>query len=103
MKMKNGEEMQVAIRLPLDGELPVITATVVAPGVAKKTPTVKGAKPGATKKPVVAPVAESPESRIKCTVAWCDRKGSKAGIVFGKLSDVQKKALEELMRNSLLL
>ena len=41
-----------------------------------------------------------PDARVKCTVAWVDKKCTKAGIMFAKLSDSQKKGLEELLRNS---
>ena len=42
--------------------------------------------------------ASGTESKIKATVAWIDKKSGKVGIQFAKLTDVQKRSLEELLR-----
>ena len=39
------------------------------------------------------------EAKIKCSVAWFDKKNSQAGIAFSRLSEVQKRGLEQLLRN----
>ncbi len=85
MKMKGGEEMMMSLPFPLEG-----LSVPEAPG--KKTK----ARATVAKKPVPA------EARVKCTVAWIDKKCTKAGIMFNRLTDGQKKGLEDLLRHALL-
>jgi CheY-like chemotaxis protein len=99
LKMKNGEEMLVALSLP-GGELaleleaaPEKKAPVPA-STAKARSTANAKKEKAVAKPTI------PEARIKCTVAWVDKKCTMAGIQFARLTDVQRKGLEELLRSS---
>jgi CheY-like chemotaxis protein len=91
MKMKAGEEMTVALELPVDANgKPTIKVSV--------TPAPSSGKARATAAPKKAP--KGSEAKIKCTVAWIDKKHTKAGLMFGRLTDVQRKGLEELLRNS---
>ncbi len=90
MKMKGGEEMTMAIELPNDGTMPPPLGITTKPkGV--------GAKAKAT---TAAKKAKTTEQRIKCTIAWIDKKGARAGVMFGRLTDVQRKALEDLLRSA---
>jgi CheY-like chemotaxis protein len=84
MKMKGGEEMTVSFELPADGSAPVPRIT---------------AKPKS--KSTVAKKVKTEEQRIKCTVAWIDKKCTKAGIMFARLTDPQRKAIEDLLRNTI--
>ncbi len=97
MKVKNGEEMMIALDLPEDGK-PLKAKVVKAPA---PKPTIgrdaKGRLTAAPKKPAPKHI---PDARVKCTVAWVDKKFTKAGIQFAKLTDSQRKGLEELLRNS---
>lgn len=88
MKMRDGEEMMVALALPGDDAygLPAAPTKKSAP---------KGRAAAATKHE-----APLPEARIKCTIAWVDKKCTKAGIQFSRLTDVQRRGLQELLRSS---
>jgi CheY-like chemotaxis protein len=95
LKIKGGDEMMVALSLPAEGA-PVVKAKP-APTLGKKPALKPGAKARptpTTKKPVI------PESKIKATVCWVDKKSSRAGFAFARLTDIQRKALEELLRGS---
>ena len=96
MKMKGGEEMMVALALP--GEEGLVVAAS-APTPAKKSAP-KGRATASAKKEKEKE-KQVPEARIKCTVAWVDKKYTKAGLQFSRLTDVQKKGLEELLRSAL--
>lgn len=99
MKVKNGEEMMVALDLPEDGK--PLRAKIVKQPAQPKAPLKRDAKGRATAAPKPKPQPKHiPDARVKCTVAWVDKKFTKAGIQFAKLSDSQKKGLEELLRNS---
>lgn len=98
MKMKLGEEMTVSLALPVDGPVSTLPKAPKALPPKKLIP-VKGAAAKA-KVGVQAKTSKAAEARVKCTVAWIDRKCTKAGIVFSRLTDIQKKALEALLRNS---
>ncbi len=95
MRVKNGEEMLVALSLPEDGK-----PMKIKPITAKK-PEPKGPKgrltTGAKKAP---PPKQISDARVKCTICWIDKKYTRAGISFAKLTDGQKRGLEELLRNS---
>ena len=39
-------------------------------------------------------------ARIKCVVAWVDTKGGRTGVRFNRLTDPQRKGLEELLRHA---
>lgn len=101
MKVKNGEEMMIALDLPEDGK-PLSAKIVKAPTPPPaRQPLKRDAKGRATAAPKAKPQPKQiPDARVKCTVAWVDKKFTKAGIMFAKLSDSQKKGLEELLRNS---
>lgn len=94
MRMKGGEEMMVALAFPGEEGGGIKAAP-------KKTLPTKGAPKGrsaaTTKKQKVIP-----DARIKCTVAWIDKKCTRAGIQFARLTDIQKKGLEELLRSALM-
>ncbi len=91
MKLKGGEELLVAVPFPDPN----------APKPVKLTPHAKAmaARKKKTAKDVSADLEKS-ESKVKCTVAWIDKKFTKAGFKFLKLSDSQKKAVEALLRES---
>lgn len=94
MKMKGGEEMMVALMLPNEGEGAKVLAALAPPKKPTlKTPQPKGRVAATTKKPKAGT-----ESKIKCTVQWIDKKHTRAGVMFGRLTDQQRKALEELLR-----
>lgn len=99
MRVKNGEEMMVALDLPEDGKPLKLK---VKPVPAKKPEPInrRDAKGRLTAAPKKQPPKHIPDARIKCTIAWVDKKCTKAGIMFAKLSDSQKKGLEELLRNA---
>ena len=94
MRMKGGEEFTVSVELPADGGAPIIKPVIAAP----TQPTAK-AKAAAGKIATVKK-AKMTEQKIKCTVAWIDKKCTRAGIMFGRLTDVQKKAIEDLLRGT---
>jgi CheY-like chemotaxis protein len=85
MKLKNGEEMVVALSFPTLGKMKKA-----------KTPTTAKPRKAAPKK------EQDYDDKIKCTIAWMDKKHTKAGVIFAKLNDLQKKNLEVLLRNSLM-
>lgn len=97
MRIKNGEEMMVALSLPSD-EHP--KGKIVAMPI-KALPTPKGPKGRAAATTKKAAPPEIPDARIKCTVAWIDKRCTKAGIQFARLTDVQKKGLEEILRTAI--
>jgi CheY-like chemotaxis protein len=95
MRMKGGEEMLVALSLPSeDGKSKLQIKAVLPKG--PKAP--KGRVAATAKK---AKVKDIPDARIKCTVAWIDKRCTKAGIQFARLTDIQKKGLEEILRSAL--
>lgn len=98
MKVQNGEEMMIALDLPEDGK--PLRAKLIAKPIAPKKPDAKNAKGRLTAAPKKSAPKHIPDARVKCTVAWIDKKFTKAGIQFAKLSDSQKRGLEELLRNS---
>lgn len=92
-KLKLGEEMTISLALPSDEPAPKSPKV----SLTKKLFSLK-AMPGKTKSLVAKQKAA--EARVKCTIAWMDRKCTKAGIVFARLTDVQRKGLETLLRHS---
>jgi CheY-like chemotaxis protein len=102
-KMKGGEEMTVTFTIPAD---PTALRTVkVAPAPKKAEGKLAAAAKGkAGAKPTLTTKAAKPEkvagieSKLKGTVAWIDKKSGKVGLQFAKLTDVQKKSLEGLLR-----
>lgn len=96
MMMKNGEEMMLALELPEEGAKPKLVAKKPSAPMPKGAP--KGRATTTPKKPVKP---QLPEARVKVTVAWVDKKRTKAGIQFSRLTDVQRKGLEELLRSAL--
>jgi hypothetical protein len=85
MKMKKDEEMTVMMSLP------VASAAVKKKTTARKAPAKKarGSKKAA-------------ETKIKCKVCWVDRKNLKVGLAFSRLTDVQRRGVETLLRDSLI-
>lgn len=84
MKMKKDEEMTVMMSLPLTP-----SGNVKKKTTAKKTGT-KSRKP-----------RKGAETKIKCKVCWIDRKSLKVGLMFNRLTDLQKKGVEALLRDNL--
>jgi CheY-like chemotaxis protein len=78
MKFKSGEELTIALNL-------TPTSTT-----AKKSP-----------KPVSDDDDFGPDAKIKGVVAWIDKKATKIGFRFSRLSDSQRKSLEELMKDTI--
>ena len=75
MKFKNGEELTLAVCLP--------------------------GGPQRTKKPSIDDGDESgPDAKIKGVIAWVDKKSTKVGFRFSRLSDIQRRGLEELLKSS---
>jgi hypothetical protein len=97
MRMRGGEEMTVALSLPAELAAKEPKAAPRKPLPKAPVAAARGRASATTKKAPPPP----PESRIKCTVAWVDKKCTKAGLQFGRLTDVQRKGLEELLRGSL--
>jgi CheY-like chemotaxis protein len=85
IKFKNGEEMTVSLNLPQND---VNTATSDKSSLRSRAASTTKAKVS----------EEAADSKIKCTVAWIDKKCIRAGIQFNKLTDIQKKGLEQLLR-----
>ena len=76
MKFKSGEELTIAVNLPTSS---------------------------ATAKKNTKPISDDdedfgPEAKIKGVVAWIDKKATKIGFRFNRLSDSQRKSFEELMK-----
>lgn len=94
MKVRSGEEMVVSLALP-DGA----TVDLSLGKADKKAPLKDKAKlrPTATTKKAKE---AAPETKVKCVIAWIDKKCTKAGLQFGRLTDTQRKGLEELLRSS---
>ena len=87
IKFKNGEEMTVSLVLPhSEGS---DESNSMADKVALKSRAALTTK---------APDVSQVDSKIKCTIAWIDKKCTRAGIQFNRLTDIQKKGLEELLR-----
>ncbi len=76
MKFKNGEELTIAVQLPTPGQT--------------------------TKKVVRKPISDDDNSdaKIKGVIAWIDKKSTKIGFRFNRLSDGQRRSLEELLKSS---
>lgn len=85
IKFRNGEEMTVSLSLPQNE-----ASSGVQEKAALRSRTASTTK---TKSQI-----DAADSKIKCTVAWIDKKCIRAGIQFNKLTDIQKKGLEELLR-----
>ena len=78
MKFKSGEELTIALNLP--------TASTTAKKISK---------------PASDDDDFGPEAKIKGVVAWIDKKATKIGFRFSRLSDSQRKSLEELMKETI--
>ena len=90
MKMKGGQELTVTLSLPLSGkEKP----TAAPAAKRKKTRTAMTT----SKKTAASKVAET---KIKATVAWFDRGSQTAGFQFSRLTELQKRGLEQLLRDT---
>lgn len=93
-KLQLGEEITVTLALPFAGAS--AQAKPVKSSLTKKLFPLKSA---ASKSKSKAEEEESPEAKVRCTVAWMDRKHTKAGVAFARMTEIQKKALETLLRN----
>lgn len=89
MKFKGGEEMTVALTFPSLTKM-------------KKTKTTAPNKTVKAKKAPPAKTEQDFDDKIRCTIAWTDKKNTRVGVIFSKLNDLQKKNLETLLRNSLM-
>ena len=97
LKVDSGEEMTVAFSFP----------TELAPLVEQAAPSTKSEKnPSKIQKPKPPKTVQieqddaedASQARLRCTIAWVDRKCTKAGIKFSRLTDAQRKGIEELLR-----
>lgn len=93
IKLKLGEEMTVSLSLPTESP----SSKPAKVSITNKLFALRGST---TKSKSSAAKQKAAEARVKCTVAWMDRRCTKAGIVFARLTDVQRKALETLLRHS---
>lgn len=93
--IKSSEEITLAISLP--AEMPVAKGTSKVELQAK---VLKGApaKTTSAKKKSGEPARKTEENKIRATVAWVRKGGTLAGIQFGRLTPVQKKGLESLIK-----
>lgn len=89
MIFKGGEEMMVALSFPTLNKM-------------KKTKTTAAKVPLKPKKAPPQKKEQDFDDKIRCTIAWMDKKHTRAGVIFSKLNDLQKKNLEALLRNSLM-
>lgn len=99
LKVDSGEEMTVALNFPMDEA----DHTEPAPLAAKPAKTLsKTLKSKAQKEPMGSIDLDGApsEARLRCTIAWVDRKCTKAGIKFSRLTDFQRKGLEDLLRST---
>jgi CheY-like chemotaxis protein len=85
MKMKGGDEMTINM------DLPQVTNPLRA---RTKTTAAKKKTPGSRRRRKVA------EAKLRVKVAWIDRKSHTAGLAFSRLTDLQRKGLETLMRDA---
>ncbi|MEN9835534.1 MAG: hypothetical protein RL011_1727 [Pseudomonadota bacterium] len=76
MKFKNGEELTIAFQLP--------TADQGSKKTVRKPPTDD----------------DGGDSKFKGVIAWVDKKSTKIGFRFNRLSDNQRRSLEELLKGS---
>jgi CheY-like chemotaxis protein len=97
LKVDSGEEMTVAFQFPTD-TIPAFekgSATSKQEKIQAKGPKQKLSK--------IVQVDEedcddASQARLRCTIAWVDRKCTKAGIKFSRLTDAQRKGIEDLLR-----
>lgn len=87
IKFKNGEEMTVSLILP--------TSEIESPQISVADKASLKSRAAFTTK---SHTEQQVDSKIKCTIAWIDKKCTRAGIQFNRLTDIQKKGLEELLR-----
>ena len=87
MTLQGGDEMTVSLTLPMEA------------ATGRRRAVAKSAKQTDAKGPEALPPAG--EARIKCTVAWFDQKSMKAGLQFNRLTEVQRRGLEALLRRSM--
>jgi CheY-like chemotaxis protein len=87
IKFKNGEEMMVSLSFPNVDE---------ADSHDGRSEKLLKSRAASTLK--VKEQVGGADAKIKCTVAWIDKKCTRAGIQFNKLTDTQKKGLEEILR-----
>jgi len=91
-KMKGGEEITLSISLPVGGDGSSKNASGKEP--ATKTTAAKGA----TRTRGTATAGKGAEARLKAKVAWHDERSKTAGLRFEKMSDVQRRGLEALLK-----
>ena len=103
LKMIGGDEMFVALDLP-----PTLTkerrgavseqqgAPVLPARTAGKAPNKRQQDQAAKKRLEIL----AAEAKIRCTVAWVDKRQTTVGFQFNRLTDVQRKGLEELLRET---
>jgi CheY-like chemotaxis protein len=100
LKVDSGEEMTVAFAFP--EEIAASSEKEVSPSRQAKS-TTKVSKPKSSK--TVQVEAEdgddASQARLRCTIAWVDRKCTKAGIKFSRLTDAQRKGIEDLLRSTM--
>ena len=81
-------EVEELIKLSKDEEMTVLMSLPSAAEIKARAKSTGGAK-----KP-----SKQAETKIKCKVAWIDKKNLQVGLMFNRLTDVQKKGVEALLR-----
>ena len=84
LKAAGGDEMMLALDLPptiANKDVKKVVSRAAAVAAKEDDETTAGA-------------------RIRCVVAWVDTKGGRTGVRFNRLTDPQRKGLEELLRNA---
>lgn len=88
-KMKGGEELTVTLALPdpTVGGAPIVSAVPKSAGARARSTTIS------------ASAKKGVEAKLKATVCWHDEKAGTAGLQFAKMSDVQRRSLEAMLRD----
>jgi CheY-like chemotaxis protein len=99
LKVDSGEEMTVSLNFPQDSDDGQADVSV-APHQSKVS--TKGGKAKAKSRAALDEEQDQDGNgsgaRLRCTIAWVDRKCTKAGIKFSRLTDIQRKGIEDLLR-----
>lgn len=116
-KVKGGQEIVISLPLPAraGGSSAVEVAVIEASQTEKPSKATKPVKGEKTKKAsrigamaaeadveltlaTAGPIRRGAEAKVKATVCWLDDSSRTAGLQFGKLTEVQRRGLENLLR-----
>lgn len=90
MKMKIGDEITVTFHMPALGVQSSLAAAIDLPSIAND----------ASLKPPDTAEFKKGSSKIKAKIAWTTKNKKQAGILFEKLTETHRKALESVMMQS---